>query len=613
MKIHGISGRFGKNPAEGTKQWLERAIEMHGGPAGGGERIIDTDGFQAGYVAGEACEEGGVFCVVVGCLDWLDVDIADRQSKQGQAAALLYAYRRDGRALLDIIGGQFALVIWDRADQSGLLACDRFGRIPIYWSSEADAGVVFGPTTDSVRIQLQSQPDISEQAIFNYLYFHMVPSPGTIYEGISKLRAAHALVISRDRYETVRYWQPNFRETEDQPQREATQEMLGLLSSSVARLNTGPETGAFLSGGIDSSTVSGFLAQVQANPSTYSIGFQAEGYDEIAFAKIASSHFDTAFNSYYVEPTDVLEALPKIAAAYDEPFGNSSALPAYFCARLAAYDGKKLLLAGDGGDELFAGNERYAKQGIFEWYSEVPRLLRRQLIEPLARSLPKRSKLTTKARSYIDQANTPLPDRLQSYNLLNQLGLPDMISSNLWRHIDPMQVLDLERELYEAPDSASTLNRMLYLDWHHTLADNDLRKVTRMCQLAGIEVTYPMLDDRLVEFSTRVSSSRKMSRNQLRRFFKQSVTGFLPEAIINKKKQGFGLPFGVWLAEHPGLQELADDCLASFRARDIVPGPAIEKVLQLHRQHHAGYYGEFIWLLVFLELWLQAHHNKLVQ
>jgi asparagine synthase (glutamine-hydrolysing) len=148
---------------------------------------------------------------------------------------------------------------------------------------------------------------------------------------------------------------------------------------------------------------------------------------------------------------------------------------------------------------------------------------------------------------------------------------------------------------------------MLYLDWHHTLADNDLRKVNRMCQLAGIDVEYPMLDDRLVEFSTRVSSRRKMPSNKLRDFYKRSVKDFLPRKIIDKPKHGFGLPFGIWMAEHRGLQQLAADNLSRMRRRRYVRAGFIDEILRLHRDQHADYYGEFIWVLLMLELWLTAH------
>ena len=199
-----------------------------------------------------------------------------------------------------------------------------------------------------------------------------------------------------------------------------------------------------------------------------------------------------------------------------------------------------------------------------------------------------------------------MPDRLQTYNFIRRLGAHKILSNALRESVDLEQPLDLDREIYQAPADATRLNRMLYLDWHHTLADNDLRKVNRMCQLAGIEVEYPMLDDRLVEFSTRVSSTRKMRGNRLRDFYKRAVSGFLPDAIINKPKHGFGLPFGVWMAEHPGLQKLATENLERIARRDLINPRFIDELRHLHGNAHSGYYGEFVWVLMMLELWLTS-------
>jgi asparagine synthase (glutamine-hydrolysing) len=229
------------------------------------------------------------------------------------------------------------------------------------------------------------------------------------------------------------------------------------------------------------------------------------------------------------------------------------------------------------------------------------------LLEPLLNKLPGNLAKVAKARSYVHQANIPLPDRLQTYNFLNRLGVTNIIDDDLMQSIDVELPLHLDRELYHEPKSATRLNRMLYLDWHHTLADNDLRKVNRMCELAGIEVEYPMLDDHLVEFSTRVSSTRKMRGNRLRDFYKRAIADFLPDQIINKSKHGFGLPFGVWMEEHPGLQQLAGDNLERMRRRRYIKPAFIDEIQRLHREQHAGYYGEFIWAAVMLELWLTAH------
>ncbi len=605
MLIPGIAGQIGNALSAADESTLAKALEHSGTDE---DRVSVSDAtICASVIQGQRVSAGGIHCGVSGNLDWLRVEYADVQLNEGPAAALLHAYRQLGAELLDAIGGRFACFVWDKKNNGGLIACDRFGQMPVYWSSDQDNRLLFGPTATAVAAQMAQRPSLSEQGIFNYLYFHMVPGPGTIFHGIHKLMAAHALICERGHWTPVRYWQPQFDELADTNLADAGEEMLGLLSSSVGRLADGADVGAFLSGGLDSSTVAGLLARHRANPPTYSIGFDAAGYDEIEYARIASEHFGTQFNTYYVTPDDVLSALPRIAAAYDEPFGNSSALPAYFCARVAAEDGRQRLLAGDGGDELFAGNERYAKQRVFERYGLLPAWSRR-LLEPLtAASVCDAVPRIGKVRSYIRQANIPLPDRLQTYNFLNQFDPREIVSDTLWQAIDPARPGALERELFDLPKSASRVNRMLFLDWHHTLTDNDLRKVNRMCQLAGIEVEYPMLDDRLVEFSTRVSSRRKMRGNRLRDFYKRAVRGFLPEQIIDKPKHGFGLPFGVWMSEHPGLQELAADNMARMKRRQYIRPEFVEQLSQLHRGSHSGYYGEFIWVLMMLELWLTAH------
>ena len=571
------------------------------------DRICEND-VNAAVIRGWSLSDDGVCCAIAGNVDWLQYDLADIQLKATPAHALLEAYRRRGLDFLSVVGGRFSLFLWDRGNRTGLLANDRFGQMPIYWARDAAGGLLFGPTAACVNRMSGQNAMLSEQGIFNYLYFHMVPGPGPVFAGVNKLLAAHALIGKDGVWQTRRYWEPDFREHQDAPVDAASEEMMGLLASSVARLADGADTGAFLSGGLDSSTVAGLLARHTPAPKTYSIGFDADGYDEIGYARMASERFGTQFQTYYVTPEDVLSELPKIAAAYDEPFGNSSALPAYFCARFAASDGRQRLLAGDGGDELFAGNERYAKQQVFEHYEKLPGWGRNLVLEPLLfKALPEAGGLLQKAKSYITQAKVPLPDRLQTYNFINRFGTHQVIADALWDAVDGELPLQLDRDLYGQPASASRLNRMLYLDWHHTLADNDLRKVNRMCQLADIDVEYPMLDDRLVEFSTRVSSYRKMPNNRLRDFFKRSVADFLPAEIINKQKHGFGLPFGVWMAEHPGLQELAADNLSRMQRRGYVKSEFVDEILRLHRDQHAGYYGEFIWVLMMLELWLTAH------
>ncbi len=521
---------------------------------------------------------------------------------------LLNLYQSEGDGCAAKLEGSWAFVIFDPERHRVLLATDRLGREPLYYRVEGRT-VLAGTRLASLG-ELAGATRLSEQGLYNYLYFHMVPAPGTVLDGFCKLAPAQMLELSEVGHKITAYWTPRFVETSAQPRAARHAQLKKLLHQAVRRSAEGCEgrVGAFLSGGLDSSTVAGMLSELQGGScDAYAIGFDAEGYDEMAYARITANHFGIRLHEYYVTPDDVVEALPKIAGAYDEPFGNSSALPAYFCARMAVADGIGTLLAGDGGDELFAGNERYARQKVFDPYQRIPRWLRAHLVEPLLAAAPAGLPLVSKARSFIRQASTPLPDRLQYYSFLEQSDPGDVFVAELLGKVDRARPLELLRAIYQTPDDASSLNRLLYLDWQITLADNDLRKVSQACGLAGVKVRYPMIEDALVEFSTEIPSEWKLPGKKLRDFYKRSLTGWLPDATIDKRKHGFGLPFGVWMKDHKPLQELAYENILKLRERAIFQPAFLDQAVSRHREGHASYYGELIWLLTTLELWLAAN------
>ena len=472
--------------------------------------------------------------------------------------------------------------------------------------------LVFGSNAESVAAHPELGRELSQQAIFNYLYCHVVPCPGTgtIYAGIEKLRPAECVTFRNGIVDKRYYWQlhcddhgwgsfcvlrPRFRQ---------------LLRDAAGRaIDEDADVGAFLSGGTDSSTVAGLLTELRGKPAkTYSIGFAAEGFDEMQYARITARHFATSAHEYYVTPQDVVDAIPVIAQAYDEPFGNDSAVPTYFCARMARADGVRVMLAGDGGDEIFGGNARYAKQKLFEAYGAVPETIRRSFIEPLAQGVPGGDRFAPlrKLRSYIRQASVPLPDRLESYNFLHRSPLAEIFEPRFLAEVDPAQPLALQRAAYQRAMSVSPVNRMMHLDLEFTLADNDLRKVSRMCEVAGIEVRYPLIDDALVEFSGEILPSLKVKGLKLRYFFKQALKDFLPPETLTKTKHGFGMPFGLWLNEHKPLADLVHESLDAFARRGIVKPGYLTELLQQHESGHATYFGVMIWVIMMLERWLAA-------
>lgn len=553
-------------------------------------------------------QEQSCIAAITGYPRWSEDKLTKASTEKNHAYALCLAYAEYGNQFINFLQGAFSFVVVDTSSNQLLAGTDRLGQSPLYYTKIND-GIIFGSSVSTILAHSETPRSIQEQGIYDYLYFHMVPSPHSIFKNIKKLPAGHLLSYANGNLNVNNYYKPVFNETATDSFPQMGQELKNRLKEAVSHCyDPTLKTAAFLSGGLDSSTVTGMLSEVsETTAEAYSIGFSAEGYDEMEFARITAKNFGVKLNEYYVTPEDVVNALPIIAASYDEPFGNSSALPAYFCAKVAAENGVQRLLAGDGGDELFAGNERYAKQDIFEAYGKIPRGLRKAIIEPVINGLPSAIPLSNKARSYIEQANIPLPGRLQTYNFLHRHSPTEIFNEDFLNFTNTNAPLEIQRNTYQQPSDASTLNRMLYLDWQYTLADNDLRKVSHMCALAGVEVVYPMLDDDLVNFSCQIPSNWKIKGRNLRHFYKQSLTGWLPDATINKKKQGFGLPFGVWMETHKPLQEMAYDNLLKLKKRSYFKPEFIDHTIDLHRNQHSAYYGELIWILMVLEMWMEVH------
>jgi len=489
-------------------------------------------------------------------------------------------------------------------DGRTVLAVDRFAIRSLCY--RVDSGRIrFAARADEL---VDGTPEIDPQALFDYLYFHAIPSPRTIYKGIFRLPAGHYAVFQNGELSVAQYWVPDFAERQGTPFADLKDEFRQLLRKAVERQLDGGKTACFLSGGTDSSTVAGMASLASGNSvSSYSIGFDAQGYDEMEFARIAARHFKTDHHEYYVTPDDLVRMIPTVASHYDQPFGNSSALPAYYCARMAHDDGVSKILAGDGGDELFGGNTRYAKQKVFGWYGKLPNWIGAGLMEPASRlAVVDKIPLIRKAASYVNQAKVGMPDRLMTYNLLFRLGLEDVLTPALLAQVDVLGPERQQREVWSKAQSDSLVNRMLAFDWRYTLAECDLPKVVGTTQLAGVGVGFPMLDDDLLAFSVRLPTSYKLKGLQLRWFFKEALKGFLPDEIIVKKKQGFGLPFGVWANSNAGLKTLATESLRNLAARGVVRSEFVEILLKQHLPAFPGYYGEMVWILMMLEQWLAA-------
>ncbi|HTT13496.1 MAG TPA: asparagine synthase-related protein [Burkholderiaceae bacterium] len=535
---------------------------------------------------------------------------SERSSTDPRAIAM--HLRTQGPGAIASIGGDFALAAWDAAKASGLLAIDRIGVHQLVYGQTNEA-FAFASTLDLLVKHPGVSSDLLPQAIFDYLYFHVCPGPETIYRDLRRLPPGHLIEFGSGGAGVPRpYWSMRFDERHDQGFPALKQRFVDLLEHCVATAADDVPSGAFLSGGTDSSTVSGMLGRTRGQrPRTFSIGFDATGYDEMEYARIAARHFDSDHHEYYVTPADVVAAVPVIARHYDQPFGNASAVPAYYCARLARDSGVQRLLAGDGGDELFGGNERYSKQHLLGLYHRAPARLRKLVVEPLVLSTPlfKSVPGLRKVYSYVEQAHLEMPARYESRNLLDYLGVEQMLTNDFLAAVDRGNPHRLMRETHAAYADCSLINQMLGIDLRFTLADSDLPKVTRMCELAGVDVAFPLLDERLVEFSALLPAEMKLRGTYLRWFFKQALRDFLPPAVISKQKHGFGLPVGTWLIEHAPLRTLAGQAIDSLRPHRIVRTEFVDALMKQRLHEHPRFFGTMVWVLMMLGLWLDSRRT----
>ena len=550
--------------------------------------------------------ESGLAAALHGRPRFLEEELAFIARDQSAVVAVVQGWLRFGEKLPTLMQGNFAFAVLEPLKKKAFLALDRIGAERLCYAHRGGQ-LVFGSSVQSVIAHPAVGHVIDPQSIYDYLYFHTIPAPRSLYQGVHKLLPGQYALLKNGALSTGFYWQADY--TPVEADFDTRRRKFRSVLDQAVRDADAPATAAFLSGGTDSSTVVGALTAARGSPvDTFSIGFDADGFDEMEYARCAAERYGSRRHEYYLKPADIVTAIPVIAREYDEPFGNDSAVPTYFCAKAAREAGFQHMFAGDGGDEIFGGNARYAKQRLFEAYAHLPALLRRGLIEPIAH-LPWLSSHfpLAKLKSYIAQAKVGLPLRLESYNFLHRTPLDQIFVADFIMAVDPSSTDAALTEVYENTASDHYINRMMHLDLKFTLADNDLRKVGTMTEAAGIEVRYPLLDDRMVAFANHLPVDYQVRGQKLRWFFKEALRDLLPEKIINKTKHGFGMPFGVWSTQHAPLGDIVGDSLADFKQRGWIQPAYLDHMLAMQRGPHAIYYGIMIWVVMTLEQWLQAN------
>ena len=532
----------------------------------------------------------------------------------------LQRYLDAGISFVQGLRGEAAVAVWDGRTDTLFLVTDRFRVHALYYADRPEQ-FVFGSRIGALFASSIGLPAVLRPAaIADAVGTSIIPTPMTAFRDVDKMPPGTVLTHHGGRTTLAPYWNVDFRNPSRESQSALTRELRAHFTEAIARRfreDGDPERlGAFLSGGVDSSTVTGVLQQVAGRPmKSFSIGFGEARYNEISYARIAAESMHAEHFEYFVVPKDVFEALPELLAAYDEPYANASSIPTYFCARLARNHGVDVLYGGDGGDELFGGNERYATAKLFEPYTRLPRWFGRGVVSPLVRGMAGATKmgLFVKGAKYIRRAELPAAKRLTSYDFFNVIPLADFLTpeflEEVGRDYNPSHALE---ELYDRAPGPTELDRQLYLDLHLTISDNDVVKVTRATEAAGVTVRFPFLDQDLAAFAMTVPAGMKMRGRHLRTFFKKAYADLLPPEVRSKSKHGFGLPIAEWLRTDPALAEMMNDAILSPRslARGYFRKEALVDLLDRHRADMTSFFGTTLWNLVILELWLRRQEEE---
>jgi asparagine synthase (glutamine-hydrolysing) len=543
----------------------------------------------------------------------------ERVRASDPAEILLDLYERDGIAALERLEGDFAFAIWDGVERALHLAVDPFRVRPLFVTADRSR-ILFGSrlrtVTESPHAGLH---ELDPRGVIELIESSRISTPRTIVQGISKIPEGHRLVSKDGRTTLERYWRPDYRTPDLRDSAALTKELKERFEHAIrVRVEADGAAqglGAYLSGGVDSTTVIGVLSNVLGRPApAFSIAFEEAGFNELGFARTAARAYGSEHHIYHVTAKDTRDAIPLLTETFDEPFGNASAVPAYYCARMAAEKGIHTLFAGDGGDELFAGNEHYASRRVLEYYDRIPAPLR-SLVEPAAVTAGSLIPFGPfhKAKRYVERARIPYPARLASTSLYREIPRESLFEPEFLRlageTFDPFEA---QASRYLDAPAVAELDRQLYVDLRLLIVDSDLFKVTRTAEAAGIAVRFPFLDRPLAEFAAAVPASVKMRGRELRSFFKEAYADLLPAETRLKKKHGFGLPIAGWLRTDPDLHALMRDLVLGERAlgRGIVSPRGAQNLVRLHQEDTTSFFGTALWNLMVLELWLRRLEER---
>jgi len=518
---------------------------------------------------------------------------------------IVHLYEELGEACFAEMRGMFAIALWDGRQKKLLLARDRIGKKPLFYSWDGRR-LVFASEMKALWPAGGISREMDLEAFCDYFSFGYVPAPKTIYRQVRKLRAAHYMVVEGSQIREVPYWDLRFDQPQQLSESEWSERFLEEYRWAVkSRLISDVPLGAFLSGGVDSSSVVALMNECQRPVTTCSIGFTEESYNEAADARAFATSLGANHFEHIVQP-HALSLIEKLAWHYDEPFADSSAIPTFYVSQIARQH-VTVALSGDGGDENFAGYRRY-KFDQFEnrLRSFVPGPVRRTVFGPLGRYYPKLGwapRVFRAKSTFQSLARSPLEGY---FNSMTCYCPPDMkgrlLGPDVLRTLNGYDSIDVLRYHYDRANTNDPLSRIQYVDIKTYLTDDICVKVDRASMANSLEVRSPLLDHKLMELVAQMPSDIKLNNGQGKYIFKRALRTVLPESILARPKQGFALPVAEWFRGE--LREFAHRAL--FQARDELLNGAF--LMRCWNQHQRGQrdWSPLLWSALMFRTWQEV-------
>jgi asparagine synthase (glutamine-hydrolysing) len=536
-------------------------------------------------------------------------ELNDRYLSSGHAfrtrsdtETIVHLYEELGEESFAQLRGMFAIALWDGKRKRLVLARDRLGKKPLFYSWNGRR-LVFGSEIKTLWKAGGISREMDLEALSDYFSYQYVPAPKTIYRHVRKLRPAHYLVADQSGIREVPYWDISFNHTRERTEDEWCEEFLDEYRKAIkARLVSDVPLGAFLSGGIDSSSVVALMNEFQSPVTTCSIGFTEQRYDEATDARNFASTLGANHHEHIVEP-HAIDLISKLAWHYDEPFADSSAVPTYYVSQVARRH-VTVALSGDGGDENFAGYRRY-KLTLNEdrLRSYVPAGIRKGVFGPLGNLYPKMDWAPRVVRAKSTFQSLARASTLDGYfhgisccppSLKQQL-----LGGDIQKQLNGYDSADVMRYYYDRADTTDPLSRIQYVDMKTYLVDDILVKVDRASMANSLEVRCPLLDHKLMELIAQIPSSLKLNNGRGKYIFKKSLERVLPRETLTRAKKGFSVPVAEWFRGE--LKSFAHEAI--FQGQDGVLNS--EFLGKCWKQHQNGQrdWSALLWTVLMFKTW----------